>query len=96
MKGASIVVGHARCGPGHFGPAHRTGARVAVIIGENEAADGVVTVRDLSTSQQEAVPRVCELLGRPDLIELNSEPVFDGMRADPRFIELMRRVGWRV
>ena len=34
--------------------------------------------------------------GNPDLIELNSEPVFDGMRADPRFIELMRRVGWRV
>jgi len=34
--------------------------------------------------------------GNPDLIELNSEPVFDGLRDDPRFTELMRRVGWKV
>jgi TolB-like protein/Tfp pilus assembly protein PilF len=34
--------------------------------------------------------------GNPDLIELNSEPVFDGIRADPRFGELMQRVGWKV
>ena len=34
--------------------------------------------------------------GNPDLIELNSEPLFDGMRDDPRFIGLLRRVGWRV
>ena len=34
--------------------------------------------------------------GSPDLIELNSEPIFDPMRDDPRFSELMRRVGWRI
>lgn len=32
----------------------------------------------------------------PDLIELNSEPVFDGLRDDPRFPDLMRRIGWNV
>src|SRR5689334_6816867 len=31
--------------------------------------------------------------GDPDLIELNSEPEFDGIRADPRFGKLMQRVG---
>jgi TolB-like protein len=30
----------------------------------------------------------------PDLIELTSEPVFDGMRPDARFADLLRRVGW--
>ncbi len=34
--------------------------------------------------------------GNPDLIELNSEPVFDGLRGDERFAGLMRRIGWRV
>jgi TolB-like protein/Tfp pilus assembly protein PilF len=34
--------------------------------------------------------------GNPDLIELNSEPIFDGLRGDPRFTGLMRRVGWKV
>ncbi len=33
--------------------------------------------------------------GSPDLIELNSEPIFDPVRGDPRFSELMRRVGWK-
>jgi TolB-like protein/Flp pilus assembly protein TadD len=32
----------------------------------------------------------------PDLIELNSEPVFDRLRSDLRFPDLMRRVGWKV
>jgi len=32
--------------------------------------------------------------GNPDLIELNSEPVFDTIRSDPRFERLMRRIGW--
>lgn len=32
----------------------------------------------------------------PDLIELSSEPVFDGLRDDPRFPDLMRRIGWNV
>src|SRR5579859_1503517 len=32
--------------------------------------------------------------GNPDLIELNSEPLFDGLRSDPRFSDLMQRVGW--
>ena len=41
----------------------------------------------LETSYQE---------GTPDLIELNSEPIFDGLRGDPRFTGLMRRVGWQV
>jgi TolB-like protein/Tfp pilus assembly protein PilF len=34
--------------------------------------------------------------GNPDLIELNSEPVFDGLRGEPKFSELMRRIGFRV
>ena len=34
--------------------------------------------------------------GNPDLIELNSEPAFDGLRGDLRFTGLMRRVGWQV
>jgi Flp pilus assembly protein TadD len=34
--------------------------------------------------------------GNPDLIELNSEPIFDGIRRDPRFLDLERRVGWNV
>jgi histidyl-tRNA synthetase len=37
--------------------ADRTGASVALIVGSQEAADGMVTVRDLRTSEQEAVPR---------------------------------------
>ena len=32
--------------------------------------------------------------GNPDLIELNSEPVFDSIRSDTRFRDLMRRIGW--
>jgi len=31
--------------------------------------------------------------GNPDLIELNSEPVFDWLRHDSRFTHLMRRIG---
>ena len=31
----------------------------------------------------------------PDLIELRAEPVFDGVRVDPRFPDLLRRIGWR-
>ena len=34
--------------------------------------------------------------GNPDLIELNSEPVFDGLRADARFGQLMQQVGWKT
>jgi TolB-like protein/Tfp pilus assembly protein PilF len=34
--------------------------------------------------------------GNPDLIELNSEPVFDGLRKDARFANLMQRVGWKM
>jgi TolB-like protein/Tfp pilus assembly protein PilF len=32
--------------------------------------------------------------GNPDLIELNSEPLFDFLRNDAQFTRLMRRVGW--
>jgi TolB-like protein/Tfp pilus assembly protein PilF len=32
--------------------------------------------------------------GNPDLIELNSEPVFDGLRGDWRFSDLMGKIGW--
>jgi TolB-like protein len=31
----------------------------------------------------------------PDLIELRTDPVFDSVRADPRFSDLLHRVGWR-
>lgn len=34
--------------------------------------------------------------GSPDLIELNSEPIFDRIRSHPKFVDLMRRVGWKV
>jgi TolB-like protein/Flp pilus assembly protein TadD len=34
--------------------------------------------------------------GNPDLIELNSEPVFDGLRGDRHFKALMRRIGWNA
>ncbi|MFP3901266.1 MAG: histidine--tRNA ligase [Acidimicrobiia bacterium] len=37
--------------------AGRSGARVAVIVGEQEAADGRATVRDLARGEQQAVPR---------------------------------------
>jgi hypothetical protein len=32
--------------------------------------------------------------GNPDLIELNSEPLFDSLRSDPRFSDLVQRVRW--
>ncbi|HVF13449.1 MAG TPA: histidine--tRNA ligase, partial [Acidimicrobiales bacterium] len=41
-----------------FKQADRSGARLAVVIGEREAADGTVTLRDLRTGDQEVVPRV--------------------------------------
>ena len=31
-----------------------------------------------------------------DLIELNSEPLFDAFRNEPQFLDVMRRVGWSV
>ena len=34
--------------------------------------------------------------GNPDLIELNSEPVFDGLRTDTRLSDLMRRIGFQI
>lgn len=34
--------------------------------------------------------------GNPDLIELNSEPLFDPIRRDSRFSNLLRRVGWET
>jgi histidyl-tRNA synthetase len=37
--------------------AGRSGARVAVIVGEQEVADGTATVRDLAAGEQEVVPR---------------------------------------
>ena len=48
--------------------ANRLHARAVVIVGEDELRQGVATVRDMATSQQEAVPleRVVERLN--DLI----------------------------
>jgi len=34
--------------------------------------------------------------GNPDLIELNSEPLFDFLRGDARFTKLMQRIGWTL
>jgi len=34
--------------------------------------------------------------GNPDLVELNSEPLFDCLRTDRHLAQLMRRVGWSV
>lgn len=40
-------------------------------------------------------PEIVDLPGgNPDLIELNSEPVFEPIRGDPRFKHLLRRNGW--
>ena len=40
-----------------FKQADRSGARLAVIVGAREVAEGVVTLRDLHTGDQEAAPR---------------------------------------
>ena len=40
-----------------FKAADRSGARLAVVIGEREQADGTVTVRDLQAGDQEVVGR---------------------------------------
>jgi histidyl-tRNA synthetase len=40
-----------------FKQADRSGARLAVVMGDREAADGTVTLRDLRTGDQEVVPR---------------------------------------
>jgi histidyl-tRNA synthetase len=37
--------------------AGRSGSRVAVIVGDQELADGTATVRDLAHGEQQAVPR---------------------------------------
>jgi len=42
--------------------AGRSGASLALIVGEQEVADGTVVVRDLRTSDQQSVPR-------PDVID---------------------------
>jgi histidyl-tRNA synthetase len=42
--------------------AGRSGAAIALIVGEQEAADGTVTVRDMRTSEQARV-------GRPDVVD---------------------------
>ena len=34
--------------------------------------------------------------GNPDLIELNSEPVFDRLRSEARFSDLMRLIGFQM
>jgi len=40
-----------------FKAADRSGARLALVVGEREAADGTVTVRDMRTGEQDVVPR---------------------------------------
>jgi histidyl-tRNA synthetase len=40
-----------------FKQADRSAARLAVVIGEREAADGTATLRDMRTGDQEVVPR---------------------------------------
>jgi histidyl-tRNA synthetase len=40
-----------------FKAADRSGARLALVVGEREQADGTVTVRDLRAGEQEAVGR---------------------------------------
>ncbi len=40
-----------------FKSADRSGARLALVVGEREAAEGTVTLRDLRTHDQEVVPR---------------------------------------
>ena len=34
--------------------------------------------------------------GNPDLIELNSEPIFDCLRTDRHLGQIMRRIGWNA
>ncbi len=40
-----------------FKQADRSGAKLAVVVGEREAAEGTVTLRDLRSGEQEVVPR---------------------------------------
>ena len=40
-----------------FKQADRSGARLAVVVGEREAANNTATLRDLRTGDQEVVPR---------------------------------------
>lgn len=56
-------------------------ARVFAAAGERESAFGW-----LATAYDER---------NPDLIELGAEPVFDGLRTDPRFTDLLHRVAGR-
>ena len=60
LRGAGIGADRAfdgRSMKSQFKQADRSGARLAVIVGAREAAEGTVTVRDLRTGDQEVVPR---------------------------------------
>jgi len=47
----------ARSMKAQFKAADRSGARLALVVGERERADGTVTVRDLTEGDQETVGR---------------------------------------
>ena len=60
LRGAGLRVDRAfdgRSMKSQMKAAGRSGARVAVIVGEQEVADGTATVRDLAEGEQETVPR---------------------------------------
>ena len=60
LRGAGIGADRAfdgRSMKSQFKSADRSGARLALVVGEREAAEGTVTLRDLRTHDQEVVPR---------------------------------------
>ena len=66
--------------------AGRSGARVAAIVGSQEAADGTVTVRDLAHSSQDVVAREAVVDRVRKIIETSASPD-DGPTAPARTSE---------
>ncbi|MDQ6798400.1 MAG: His/Gly/Thr/Pro-type tRNA ligase C-terminal domain-containing protein [Actinomycetota bacterium] len=60
LRGAGITTDRAfdaRSMKAQFKAADRSGARLAVVIGERERAEATVTVRDLTSGDQETIGR---------------------------------------
>jgi histidyl-tRNA synthetase len=72
LRGAGLRVDRAfdsRSMKAQMKAAGRSGARVAVIVGEQEQSDGTVVVRDLAQGEQQSVPRGDLIAHLHDLME---------------------------